>query len=144
MRSDGLSGSRPRKAAMRKCSIIGCLLLLLLSNCSTATDLGGDTYRRICTLPDRHAHGGRLWLPRCGSGRGRNGQSYSINIFGLSTSCPLPPSNAQGYAVRRHDDAVLRGAVGAEDDRARVVIHNSIIILQSQLAHDCTYALVRV
>ena len=37
---------------------------------------------------------------------------------------PYPPSNAQGYAVRRHDDAVLRGAVGAEDDRARVV-HNS-------------------
>ena len=35
-----------------------------------------------------------------------------------------PPSNAQGYAVRRHDDAVLRGAVGAEDDGARVV-HNS-------------------
>ena len=54
------------------------------------------------------------------------------------------PSNAQGYAVRRHDDAVLRGAVGAEDDGARVVIHNSIIILQSQLAHDCTYALVLV
>ena len=77
LRSEGLTGSRPRKAAMRKCSIIGCLLLLLLSNCSTATDLGGDTYRRICTLPGRHAHGGRLWLPRCGSGRGRNGQSYS-------------------------------------------------------------------
>ena len=38
---------------------------------------------------------------------------------------PYPPSNAQGYAVRRHDDAVLRGAVGAEDDRARVVIHIS-------------------
>ena len=37
---------------------------------------------------------------------------------------PYPPSNAQGYAVRRHDDAVLRGAVGAEDDGARVV-HNS-------------------
>ena len=36
---------------------------------------------------------------------------------------PYPPSNAQGYAVRRHDDAVLRGAVGAEDDGARVVIH---------------------
>ena len=35
-----------------------------------------------------------------------------------------PPSNTQGYAVRRHDDAVLRWAVGAEDDRARVV-HNS-------------------
>ena len=38
---------------------------------------------------------------------------------------PYPPSNAQGYAVRRHDDAVLRGAVGAEDDGARVVIHIS-------------------
>ena len=37
---------------------------------------------------------------------------------------PYPHSNAQGYAVRRHDDAVLRGAVGAEDDGARVV-HNS-------------------
>ena len=35
-----------------------------------------------------------------------------------------PPSYAQGYTVRRHDDAVLRWAVGAEDDRARVV-HNS-------------------
>ena len=38
---------------------------------------------------------------------------------------PYPPSTAQGYAVRRHDDAVLRGAVGAEDDGARVVIHIS-------------------
>ena len=38
---------------------------------------------------------------------------------------PYPPSNAQGYAVRRHDDAVLRGAVGAEDDGARTVIHIS-------------------
>ena len=38
---------------------------------------------------------------------------------------PYPPSYAQGYAVRRHDDAVLRGAVGAEDDGARVVIHIS-------------------
>ena len=36
----------------------------------------------------------------------------------------LTPSNAQGYAARRHDDAVLRGTVGAEDDGARVV-HNS-------------------
>lgn len=34
------------------------------------------------------------------------------------------PSYAQGYAVGRNDDAVLRGAVGAEDDGARVV-HNS-------------------
>lgn len=63
-------------------SIIGCLLLLLLSNCTTATDWGGDTYRRIYTLPGRHAHGGRLLLPLCGSGRGRKGQSYSINILG--------------------------------------------------------------
>ena len=38
---------------------------------------------------------------------------------------PYPPSNAQGYTVRRHDDAVLRGAVGAEDDGTRVVIHIS-------------------
>ena len=38
---------------------------------------------------------------------------------------PYPPPNyAQGDAVGRHDDAVLRGAVGAEDDGARVV-HNS-------------------
>ena len=34
-------------------------------------------------------------------------------------------SYAQGDAVRRHDDAVLRGTVGAEDDGARIV-HNSI------------------
>ena len=40
---------------------------------------------------------------------------------------PYPPSNAQGYAVRRHDDAVLRGAVGAEDDGARVVIHIQLV-----------------
>lgn len=37
---------------------------------------------------------------------------------------PYPPGYAQGYAVGRNDDAVLRGAVGAEDDGARVV-HNS-------------------
>ena len=42
---------------------------------------------------------------------------------------PYPPSNAQGYAVRRHDDAVLRGTVGAEDDGARVVIHTLSILL---------------
>ena len=40
---------------------------------------------------------------------------------------PYPPSNAQGYAVRRHDDAVLRGTVGAEDDGARVVIHIQLV-----------------
>ena len=38
-----------------------------------------------------------------------------------------PPSNAQGYAVRRHDDAVLRGAVGAEDDGTRVIIHIQLV-----------------
>ena len=37
---------------------------------------------------------------------------------------PYPPSDAQGYAVRRHDNAVLRWAVGAEDDGA-MVVHNS-------------------
>ena len=41
---------------------------------------------------------------------------------------PYPPSNAQGYAVRRHDDAVLRGTVGAEDDGARVVIHTPLLL----------------
>ena len=40
---------------------------------------------------------------------------------------PYPPSNAQGYAVRRHDDAVLRGAVGAEDDWTRAVIHIQLV-----------------
>ena len=33
------------------------------------------------------------------------------------------PGYAQGYAMWRHDDAVLRGAVGTEDDGTRVVIH---------------------
>ena len=36
-------------------------------------------------------------------------------------------SNAQGYAVRRHDDAVLRGTGGAEDDGTRVVIHIQLV-----------------
>ena len=36
------------------------------------------------------------------------------------------PGYAQGYAVWRNDEAVLRGAVEAEDDGARVIIHNSI------------------
>lgn len=35
------------------------------------------------------------------------------------------PGYAQGYAVGRNDDAVLRVAVGAEDDGSRVVIHIS-------------------
>ena len=34
------------------------------------------------------------------------------------------PGYTQGNTLGRHDDAVLRGAVGAEDDGARVV-HNS-------------------
>ena len=42
---------------------------------------------------------------------------------------PYPPSYARCYAVRRHDDAVLRGAVGAEDDGARVVNHTLSILL---------------
>lgn len=36
-----------------------------------------------------------------------------------------PSGYAQGYAVGRNYDAVLRGTVRAEDDRARVVIHIS-------------------
>ena len=39
---------------------------------------------------------------------------------------------AQRYAVRRNDDAVLRGAVGAEDDGARVVIHILLVLLLHQ------------
>ena len=38
------------------------------------------------------------------------------------------PDYTQGYAVGRHDDAVLRGAVGAEDDGARVVIHILLLL----------------
>lgn len=54
------------------------------------------------------------------------GFNHTLSIFSVYPHRgPYPPGNAQGYAVRRHDDAVLRGAVGAEDDRARVVIHNS-------------------
>ena len=44
---------------------------------------------------------------------------WFINVVTLTS-----PSYAQGYAMWRHDDAVLRGAVGAEDNGARV-IHNS-------------------
>lgn len=33
------------------------------------------------------------------------------------------PSYAQCYAMGRNDEAVLRGAVGAEDDGAMVIIH---------------------
>ena len=40
---------------------------------------------------------------------------------------PYPHQQCTGYAVRRHDDAVLRGAVGAEDDGARVVIHIQLV-----------------
>ena len=33
------------------------------------------------------------------------------------------PGYAQGYAVGRNDDAVLRGAVGAEDEGTKVAKH---------------------
>lgn len=42
----------------------------------------------------------------------------------------LTSSNyTQGYAVRRNDDAVLRGAVDAEDDGAKIVIHILLLLL---------------
>lgn len=34
-----------------------------------------------------------------------------------------PPRYTKGYTFWRHDDAVLRGAVGAKDDGALVAIH---------------------
>ena len=79
----------------------------------------------MCTLPGRHAHGGRLGF--LGAVVDEDGTVNHIqSIFSVYPHRdPYPPSNAQGYAVRRHDDAVLRGTVGAEDDRARVVIHIS-------------------
>lgn len=49
-----------------------------------------------------------------------------FSVYPRRDLCPSP-SDAQGYAVRRHDNAVLRGAVGAEDDRARVVIHIQLV-----------------
>lgn len=39
------------------------------------------------------------------------------------------PGYAQGYAVRRNDDAVLRGTVRAEDNGARIVIHILLLLL---------------
>ena len=54
------------------------------------------------------------------------GFNHTLSIFSVyPRRDPYPPGNTQGYAVWRHDDAVLRGAVGAEDDGTRVV-HNSI------------------
>ena len=105
-------------------SIIGCLLLLLLSNCSTATDWGGDTYRRICTPSVAMLTAeGFCFLGAVVNEDGTVNHTQSIfSVYPRRD--PYPHSNAQGYAVRRHDDAVLRGAVGAEDDGARVV-HNS-------------------
>ena len=51
--------------------------------------------------------------------------NHTLSIFSVYPHRdPYPPSYAQGYAMWRHDDAVLRGAVGAEDNGARVV-HNS-------------------
>lgn len=104
----------------RRLSLVTVLMVLLHGH-----GLGRCSLSWCLHPPGRHARGGRLSPLRCGSGRGQLCQSYSINIFGLSTSWPLPPPGyAQGNAVRRNDDAVLRGAVGAEDDGTRVV-HNS-------------------
>lgn len=76
--------------------------------------------------------GERGGVPPCGSEARRAAQmvsvySYSINIFGLSTSCPLPPRYAQGYAVGRHYHAVLRGRIVAEDDGTEGLVHSSTI-----------------
>ena len=50
--------------------------------------------------------------------------NHTLSIFSVYPHRgPYPPSYAQGYAVGRNYDAVLRGAVGAEDDGARVAIH---------------------
>lgn len=50
--------------------------------------------------------------------------NHTLSIFSVyPRRDPYPPSYTQRYAVRRHDDAVLRGAVGAEDDGTRIVIH---------------------
>lgn len=50
--------------------------------------------------------------------------NHTLSIFSVYPHRdPYPPSYAQGYAMGRNDNTVLRGAVGAEDDRARVVIH---------------------
>lgn len=51
--------------------------------------------------------------------------NHTLSIFSVyPRRDPYPPGYAQGYAMWRHDDAVLRGAVGADDNGARFV-HNS-------------------
>lgn len=51
--------------------------------------------------------------------------NHTLSIFSVYPRRALTSSGyAQRYAVRRNDDAVLRRAVGAEDDGARV-FHNS-------------------
>lgn len=50
--------------------------------------------------------------------------NHTLSIFSVYPHRdPYPPGYTQGYAVWRHDDAVLRGAVGAEDYGARVAKH---------------------
>lgn len=59
--------------------------------------------------------------------------NHTLSIFSVYPHRdPYPPSNTQGYATRRHDDAVLRGAVGAEDNGTRVAKH-----IQSVLPRLC-------
>lgn len=69
LRSLGLSGSRPRKAAICILCITGCLWLLYLSCCSTAAGSCGAACRRTCIRHGRHASDGIAWLPPCGNGR---------------------------------------------------------------------------
>lgn len=54
--------------------------------------------------------------------------SYSINIFGLSVSCPLPPPRyAEGNAIGRNYHSILRWGIVAQDNSLLVSVHNSII-----------------
>lgn len=56
--------------------------------------------------------------------------NHTLSIFSVYLHRdPYLPSNAQRYAVRRHDDAVLRGAVAAKDDGVRC----AVIFIHTQL-----------
>lgn len=56
--------------------------------------------------------------------------NFNLNILNqyfrfIHIMSSTSPRDTKGDTMGRHDDAVLRGAVGAEDDGARVVIHIS-------------------
>lgn len=58
--------------------------------------------------------------------------NHTLSIFSVyPRRDPYPPRYAQGYAVWRHDDAVLRGAVGAEDDGASILVKHILRLLLS-------------